>query len=173
MEEGLEEARERHFWEVVLRTIWTALVVLLVLGVLSWLAVLLGWWKYLLLCVVGLLAGISVSVAAVGSARSRELMTLVLGAITFPIVAIHLAGVAAGSQAAFGAYSASLLPFFAHATAAVLGGLWISRVWQRRPARRELEVAAKASAAEKESTAPALESRPPAATGSAGAQSGR
>lgn len=129
--EELEEARERYFWAIVLRGTWTSLTVLLVLGVLSSLTVLLGWGKHLLLCLLGLFAGTSVSVA-VRSARSRGLTSLVLGAVTLPLLAAHLAAVGAESETAFDAHSASLFPFLACATGAVLGGLLIARIWSRR-----------------------------------------
>lgn len=129
--EELEEARERYLWAMVLRGTWTSLTVLLVLGILSSLTVLFGWWRHLLLCLLGLIAGTSVSVA-VRSARSRGPTTLVLGAVTLPLLATHLAAVGAESEAAFDAHSASLVPFLACATGAVLGGLLIARIWSRR-----------------------------------------
>lgn len=128
--EELEEARERYLWAMVLRGTWTSLTVLLVLGMLSSLTVLLGWGRHLLLCLLGLIAGASVSVA-VRSARSRGLTTLVLGAVTLPLLAAHLASVAAQSEAAFDAQSASLFPFLVHSTGAALGGLLIARIWSR------------------------------------------
>ncbi len=128
-----EDAAERHFWSVVVRVLWTGLIVALVLVVLASLTALLGWRPYLLLCWVGLLAGAALAVAVLGSARSRELTSLVLGAVTLPLLAAYLAVTAAQNDAAFRAYGASLLPFLAYATGAVLGGVWISRVWTGRP----------------------------------------
>lgn len=132
MHEESEEARERRFWGVVLRSIGTSTIILLVAGVLASLTWALDWRKYLLLCVVGLAAGGSIVVAAL-SAHGRELVGLVLGAITLPLLAAHLAGVAATNEAAFGAYSDGLLPFFTHAAGPVLAAPWIYRIWRRRP----------------------------------------
>jgi hypothetical protein len=120
---------------MVLRVLWISLIVLLGLGVLSSLTLLLGWQQYVALSLAGLLAGLAVLVALVGSARSRELTSLILGAVTLPVLAAHLGGVAARSAPAFTAYSASLLPFLAHATVVILGGAWMRQVWQRRPGR--------------------------------------
>jgi hypothetical protein len=129
----LEEARERHFWGRFLRVLWTALILLLVLAVLSSLTLLLGWLQYLLLCVVGLLTGISLVVAVRGSALNRGLVGLILGAITLPLLAAYLSSVAGTGQVAFSAYSASFFPFLVHATGAMLAGLWIVRVWRSPP----------------------------------------
>jgi hypothetical protein len=132
-----EEAREQYFWGTLLRVLATLLIILLVLGVLAALTALLGWRPFLLLSFLGLLAGASVTVALSGSARSRELTALVLGAVTLPLLAAYLGGVAVRDDVAFGAYSASLFPFLAHASGAVLGGVGISRVWAGRPGRPE------------------------------------
>lgn len=139
MREELEEQRERYYSGVFLRVLWTSVVVSLVLGVLWGVAVALDWRRYVLLSAVGLLAGISVSVAAAGSARGRELTALVLGAVTFPLLAAHVAGIAAGSGTALDAYGAALAPFLAHASGAVAGGSLISRIWRGLPARPPAE----------------------------------
>lgn len=135
MREEFEEARERHFWGVVLGALATSLVLLAVLGVLTALTVALGWSRHLLPCALGLIAGASISVAAAGSARGRERTALVVGAITLPALAAHLAAVGAGGEAAFAAYSARLVPFLVHATGAVLGGVSIAAVWRPRAPR--------------------------------------
>jgi hypothetical protein len=137
VQQEVEEARERHFWGLVLRATGTSLIVLVVVGVLASLTWALDWGKYLLLCLVGLAAGISIAVAALASPRGRVLVGVVLGAITLPLLAVHLAWVAATSEAAFGAYSDGLLPFFAHAAGPVLAAPWIARIWRARPERPE------------------------------------
>jgi hypothetical protein len=131
----LEEAGERYFWGILLRGLWTALIFLLVLGILASLTVFLGWWQYLVMCVVGLLTGVAIVVAVLGSAGNRERVGLILGTITLPLLAAYLGGVAGRSRAEFGEYSASLFPFLAHAAGALLGGLWIGRVWRGMPER--------------------------------------
>lgn len=130
-----EDAAERQFWGMVLRVLWTAVILMLVLGVLASLTTLLGWGPYLLFCFIGLLAGASLAVAVLGSARSRELTTLVLGAVTLPALAAYLGVTAAENDTALRAYGARLVPFLVYAIGAVLGGVGISRIWAGRPAR--------------------------------------
>lgn len=136
MREESEEARERRFWGIVLRGIGTSLIILLVAGLLASLTWALEWRKYLLLCLVGFAAGISIAVAAL-STHGRELVGVVLGAVTFPLLAVHLAGLAATDEATFGAYSDGLLPFFTHAAGPVVAAPWIFRIWRRRPEQPE------------------------------------
>jgi hypothetical protein len=135
VQEDLEEASERRFWRLVLGGLWTCLVVAAVAGVLAVLAVLLGWRRYLLLCALGLLAGASLWVAAAGSRRSRELLAMVLGAVTLPFLGVHLAGVAARGETALDAHGTALLPFLAHASGAAVAALCISRIWRSSPRR--------------------------------------
>ena len=130
-----EDAAERHFWGMVLRVLWSALILMLVLGVLASLTTLLGWGAYLLFCFIGLLAGVSVAVAVLASPRSRELTSLVLGAVTLPALAAYLGVTAAENDAAVRAYGARLAPFLAYAIGAVLAGALISRIWAGRPTR--------------------------------------
>jgi hypothetical protein len=68
-----------------------------------------------------------------GSPRGRELTGLVLGTVTLPLLAAHLAEVGTRGDDLLGAYSASLVPFLAHATGAVLGGVALARLWSDRP----------------------------------------
>lgn len=135
-----DEPRERYFWGTALWVLWIALIVLLVAGALTTLTLLLGWGQYVLLALVGLLAGLAVLVAMLGSARNRELTSLILSTVTLPALAVYLGSVAARDAAAFTTYSAILLPFLVHATGVILGGVWISRVWQRRPAQPAPEI---------------------------------
>lgn len=151
--EELEEARERYLWAMVLRGVWTSLTVMLVLGVLASLIVLLGWGQRLLLCLLGVLAGTSVSMG-LASARSRGLTALVLGAITLPLMATYLAAVAAQSEAAFDAHGAGLFPFMVHAIGAVLGGLLVARIWSRRLVPPRADEREQASPGETSVTAP-------------------
>lgn len=130
---GLEEARERRFWEAFRRLLWTSLILVLGLGLLVGLTLRLGWAPYLLMGFVGLLAGSAIGAAYLGSHRSREVMSLVLGAITLPVLAAYLVTLAANNQAAFNVYAVSLSPFLAYATAAVVAWLGLARVWRPRP----------------------------------------
>lgn len=148
MREELEEERERHFWGVALRVLATSVVLLAVLAALSALTVVLGWSRNLLSCALGLIAGASISAAVAGSRRARELTSLVVGAITLPALAAHLAAVGAVGEAALGAYTARLVPFLVHAAGALLGGVFIAAVWRPRVPRAETPAEAPAEPAE-------------------------
>lgn len=128
-----DDARERQFWLAVLRVLGTSSILLVALGVLLSLTLLLGWQRYLLLCLMGALAGLAILVAIQGAARTREVTSLVLGAVTLPGLAAYLAGLAAHDEATFTAYSAGLFPFFVHASVVIIAGLWILRAWRRTP----------------------------------------
>jgi hypothetical protein len=131
-----EDASERRFWGMILRGVWTALIVLVIVGILASLTVALHWTPYLLLGGVGVLAGLLLLPVLLGSARGRELTGFILGAIALPILAAWLTSLAATSPATFTAYSAGLAPFLAHAAGAVCGGIAIARVWRDRSGQR-------------------------------------
>jgi len=137
---GTEEAREQQFWATMLRLLWTSLVLLLVVGVLLLLTMLLGWLPYLLLSVLGLLAGVAITVAVLGSARGRLLISLVLGAVTFPLLAAYFGGLAASNPGGLSAYSASFFPFLAHAAGTIVAGAWIWRIWHPGSERASMMV---------------------------------
>lgn len=137
-----DDASERQFWGKVLPVVWTVLTVLVVAGVLVLLTVTLRWTPHLLLCTLGLLAGASLSLALLGSVRSRERTGLVLGAIVFPMLAVWLTGLAATSSDAYFAYSAAFIPFIVHAGAVVAGGSAIAGIWRKQPGQRSAVQAA-------------------------------
>ena len=112
--------------------LWTAVVILLALGVLASLTALVGWRQDLLLCVLGLLAGTALAVA-VGSVRSRELTGLVLGAVTLPLLAVYFGALAVTDQAAFDARGKRFTPFLACAAVALFAAMAIARIWRTRP----------------------------------------
>jgi hypothetical protein len=131
-----EDASERRFWGMILRVVWTALIVLVVAGVLASFTVALNWTPYLVLGAVGLLAGLSLLLVLLGSARGRILTGFVLGVIALPMLAAWLTSLAATSPATFTAYSAGLAPFLAHAAGAVCGGIAIARLWREPSGQR-------------------------------------
>jgi hypothetical protein len=76
-----DDERERYFWDTLRRLSWSSLVVLLVFGVLTGLTLLFAWQPYLPLSFLGVLAGLTLSFALRGSARTREITGLILGAL--------------------------------------------------------------------------------------------
>jgi hypothetical protein len=128
-----DDARERRFWGMILRLVWTALIILAVAGVLATLTLALNWTPYLLLGGVGTLAGLSLLPVLLGPPRGRVLTGFILGVIAFPLLAAWLTSLAATSPATFTAYSTGLAPFLAHAAGAVFAGCAIARLWRERP----------------------------------------
>lgn len=128
-----DDESEQHFWEKLGRLLWSSLILLLALGLLVALTFLLRWQAYLPVSFVGVLAGLALSLALQGSARTRELTGLVLGALILPMLAAYLGGIAARDADAFPTYGATTSAFLAHATMVTLTVSWISQVW-RRPA---------------------------------------
>jgi len=128
-----ETEAARRFWRRALQLLWTSLIVLAGVGVLLPAALRLEWGRYVVPCLLGGLAGLAIAVALLGSALSRHLTGIVLGAFTLPLLAAHLGTVAIRSELEFGAYSASLLPFITWAAVAALGVLGIARIWRAGP----------------------------------------
>ena len=157
MRAELEDEEERRFWRLVLRITGTSLSLVLLLGASSAMAILLGWSRRLLPCALGLAAGAALSMGMSGSPRSRALTAVVLGTVTLPALAAHLAAVGAGGEEALSAYGALLVPFLANACAATLAGLAVAALWRRRPSASEGAGEAPAGIA-----APAEAAAPPA-----------
>jgi len=143
-EQELEEARERYFWGRVVFLLWATLIFAGALAILWILTVVLAWQPYLLLGILGLMAGIAILAAVSGSRRGRAMTGLVLGGLILPLLAAHLSGVAARSPEAFSADSAALTPFVACATVGFLAALAMSALWRGRPVRPSTEVRAAA-----------------------------
>jgi hypothetical protein len=127
-----EDEREQRFWRIVLRVVWTAATLLMALGLVASLAALLAWRRELLLCLLGLVAGAALAVALLGSIRSRELTSMVLGGVTLPFLAAYLTVLAVTDEPAFDAYGARFLPFLVSAVVALLAALVIAGVWRGR-----------------------------------------
>ena len=124
-----DDIREEQFWRTAVRLTSTFAVLGLTVAVLSSLTLLFGWLPYLLLSLLGVLAGIAIVVAVAGSPRGRMLTGLVLGGVTFPLLAAYFGGLAVSNSGAFSAYSTSFFPFLANAAGTLLAGLWIGRIW--------------------------------------------
>jgi cation transport ATPase len=134
-DEVSEQARNRYLVALFLKLMWTSLTLLSLLGVLLPLTMFLGWWTFILPCLIGLLAGISIIVGVLTSLQNRALITLVLGVLTLPGIAVYLSIMAVSSPRAFDAASSALMPFVVYASAALIGGLVIMKIWQNLPIR--------------------------------------
>jgi hypothetical protein len=109
---------------------WSVIIVLGLFSALIAATVVLGWSRYFVLCLLGFLcvalAAALLDPSADASGRSW------FCCFTLPVLAVYLAVVGAGSEAAFSAYSAHLT-LLTYASAALLGGLGIGAVWRGRP----------------------------------------
>ncbi len=136
----MDEERKKYILDVFLRTLWISLIVLVTLGALIPMTIFLGWWKFLALCLLGLLAGCSMTAGVLMSPKFRGLiaiMLLVLGALIIPALAIYLGSVAARNRVEFNTFNASLIPFIAYSIATFLALLLITTIWQRKPKSME------------------------------------
>jgi hypothetical protein len=134
-EEAGEKARDKYRLALFLKLLWTSLTLLSLLAVLLSLTIFLGWRTLILPCLIGLLAGISITAGVLTSLQNRALITLVLGVLTLPGLAVYLSIMAVSSPRAFDAASSTLMPFVVYALAAVIGGLAIMKIWQNLPTR--------------------------------------
>jgi len=128
-----DDTSEQRAWAILLRATWTTVILLAAAGTLAVLSHAFGWNPSLLLSVLGLLAGLALLAAFLGAERGRQLAGVVLGAVTLPLLAVWLSGLAAGSPDRFTAYGAAFATFLGHAVAVVTGGVLIARVWRVRP----------------------------------------
>ena len=125
-----DDASDRRYWRNTLRFVWTLLTILGIASVVVTLTATLRWTPYLVLAALGILAGLSVLLALLGSTRSRQVTGFGLGVVALPMLAVWLSTLAATSPENFTAYSAGIAPFLAYATGAVVGGIVIERLWR-------------------------------------------
>ena len=134
-------AEESGVWgEAFLKTLLTAFVLIAVAVTLALLTVFLGWWKFILLCFLGLLTGMTLTAAVLSSPKIRELVLLLFSILILPSLAAYLGIVAAKNPTIFDAYTSSFLPFLVYAVGALFMGLSMARIWRRRPGLVKEEV---------------------------------
>lgn len=146
----MEEAQKKYALDIFLRILWTALTIAVVVGALVPMTIFLGWWKFIILCLLGLVAGICVSTSVFIFSKDRVMtqIALTLGMLAVVGLAVYLGSVAVRSRAAFNTYSASLIPFVAYALGTTVIGLVIGTTWKTRPERRKEETPAELAAAQ-------------------------
>jgi hypothetical protein len=130
-----DDVRERYFWDLVLRTS----VIVLVIGAVAIGSLLVtagvSGQAWIVFSVIGLVAGASIMLAVTASPRIRSVAGAIMGGITLPLLAIHLADIGARSTAELSAYSVGIHTFLASALAAALSGVLVRGVWRNRPPR--------------------------------------
>jgi len=97
-------------------------------------------------CLLGFLAGMSLTSAVLTSLQSKAVITMFLGGLLLPGLAVYVSYLAGNDPRAFDAASSVLMPFVAYAAASLIGGLILARIWQNMPARVIKEEAEKGSA---------------------------
>jgi hypothetical protein len=127
-------SRRRAILALFRKTLWTLLILSGFLGLLLPLTMYLDWWKVPLACLLGLLTGISLAAGISASLQNRKLITLLLGSLILPGLAVHVSLLAGNDPQAFDAASSVLIPFLSYALAALIGDLIIVKIWQRAPA---------------------------------------
>ncbi|MFZ3063241.1 MAG: hypothetical protein WA148_05840 [Actinomycetota bacterium] len=130
----MEEGRKKYVLDIFLKILWTSLTVLVVLGALVPMTIFLGWWRFLALCVLGLIAGVAITAGVSVFPRDQMItpIALALSILTIVALAVFLGGVAARNLAAFNIYNASLIPFAAYGIATVISGLIIRKTWRKK-----------------------------------------
>jgi len=134
-DEAREKARNKYFLAFFLKLLWTSLTLGVILGLLIPLTILLGWFAFILPCMLGFLAGISISIGVLTSHQNRVWISRLLGVLTLPGLAVYLSIMAGSSPQTYEASSSVLMPFVVYAVAALIGSLIIVKIWQNMPIR--------------------------------------
>jgi hypothetical protein len=135
-----EEARKnnlRYLAAVSVKLLWTSLTVAALLGLLLPLTVFLGWSNYALSCLLGLLTGISLTAGIFTSLQNRSMITLLLGVLILPGLAVYASLRAGYGPQALEAASSVLMPFLSYALATLIGGIITVKIWRNMPSREQ------------------------------------
>lgn len=127
--------RMKYLLALFLRLAETSLVLGGGVGLLLFLTTFLGGPRTILPYLLGLLAGMSLTAAVLTSLQFKAVITVFLGGLLLPGLAVYLSYLAGNDPRAFDAASSVLMPFVAYAAASLIGGLIIARIWQNMPAR--------------------------------------
>ncbi len=136
-DETREAARNRYLLAFFLKLLWTLLILGVLIGLLITLTIFLGWLAFVLPCLLGFLAGISITNGVMTSRGNKTLITLLLGVLTLPGLAIYLSFMAVSSPQAYEASSSALLPFIVYASVVFFGGVSLVRLWRTVPAAKQ------------------------------------
>jgi predicted membrane-bound spermidine synthase len=134
-DEAREKERNRYFLAFFLKLVWTSLTLGALLGLLTLLTIILRWSAFILPCMLGFLAGISLTIGVSTSLQNRARISRLLGVLTLPGLAVYLSFMAGSSPQAYEASSSALMPFVIYSLAALIGGLIILKIWKNMPIR--------------------------------------
>ncbi len=143
--EARTKARNRYLLTLIIRLLWAIVTIGGLVGLLLFLATFLGWSRSILPCLLGLLSGMSLTAAVLTSLQFKAVITMFLGGLLLPGLAVYVSYLAGNDPRAFDAASSVLMPFVAYAAASLIGGLIIARIWHNMPARVKEEEAEKGS----------------------------
>lgn len=136
-DEAREKEQNRYLLAFFLKLLWTSLTLGVLLGLLIPLTIFLRWSTFILPCMLGFLAGISIAIAVMTSLRNKALITLLLGVLTLPGLAVYLSFMAGSSPQAYEASSSALMPFIVYASVVFMGGVTLVRIWRTMPAAQQ------------------------------------
>jgi len=131
----MDEERKKYLLDIFLKSLWTSLIIITVVSALVLMTIFLGWWKFIILCLLGLIAGGAFAAGIMLSPKMRNLFAIILaalGVLLVPAFAVYLGSVATRSQADFSIYNASLTPFTAYMLATFLSVVIVTMIWQRQ-----------------------------------------
>ena len=131
--------RMRYLLALFLRLAETSLVLGGLVGLLLFLTTSLGGTRIILPYLLGLLAGMSLTAAVLTSLQFKAVITMFLGGLLLPGLAVYVSYLAGNDPRAFDAASSVLMPFVAYAAASLIGGLIIAKIWENMPARTRQE----------------------------------
>ncbi len=132
-DEAREAERNRYLLAFFLKLLWTLLTLVVLVGLLIMLTIFFKWLTFVLPCMLGFLAGISISTGVMTSRGNKTLIMLLLGALTLPGLAIYLSLMAVSSPQAYEASSSALMPFIVYASVVFIGGVSLVRIWRAVP----------------------------------------
>ncbi len=142
-DEAREKVRNRYLFAFFLKLLWTSLTLGALLGLLIPLTIFLGWSIVILPCMLGSLAGISITIGILASLQNRARISRLLGVLTLPGLAVYLSFMAGRSPQAYEASSSVLMPFVVYALAVFIGSIIIVKIWQNMPTREKFNIVEK------------------------------
>ena len=132
-DEAREKARSRYLLAFFLKLLWTLLTLGALFGLLTLLTIVLRWSAFILPCMLGSLAGVSLTIGVLTSLQNRARISRLLGVLTLPGLAVYLSFMAGGSPQAYEASSSALMAFVVYASATLIGGLVVVKIWKNMP----------------------------------------